>query len=859
MKSLLPTAAKDGVRGAVRRNSPLLSYVLSAAVSSPALAQETLPVIEIGTPKPSFGRASEAPGTERPVAGQQAEADGNGTEIGPGDNGQICADGVCNNPTSYAAPIESLGTKVNTPVMNTPVATKMVTRRMLEDQQAITLDQALKNVSGVAVSGGGDAALGNSFRQIILRGFATQNYFRDGFRVDSFGLNFAGSSSAEMANVESVEVLKGPAAILYGAVEPGGIVNINTKQPLAKPAASVQQQIGSYASYRTVVDATGPVTANKDVLYRFIMSYENDGSFRAFDYNKNIMINPVVRWNIDDSTWIRASTQFQQNNLNQDWFYVPYYGMFSPLWLGRSFNWGPNSPYTQQQNFSELTWHHDFDKDWSIQQTLFMQLLHSNWQNNGGTTSITDCVTPGAYSFGGFSLCGFNGAFTPVSQPNSVILNYSSFPSDNRQAEYATTINLVGHFNTGEYLNHTLLSGADYYRYNFRGLNMLPQNYGAVGLFGAPYFPTPIGGLVPYNATQQAADNYGVYLQDQIKLPFGFHVLGGARWQYIDSRTGASDNTHFCGPFSSNWFSGIAIPCNFNTLGNTSRFVSQRVTPRVGVLWRPLEWISFYGNYTESYSPNYDGKLVYGSNDPTPPSAGEQEEGGIKLALFDNRFQATAAYYHLVKTNIPIGIPNDFNHVLLIGQGRSQGPELDIQGELLPGWSINLAYANTDAITTKSNPTYLGVPVVGQPIPFVPRNVGSLSSAYEFRDGQMKGLRVGTRYDYTGYLPFFHTANDGSYIYGKSTPSYGLVGLFGAYEFNLDRFKVVAQLNVSNLFDKTYFVTGGLGPQAFDAAHPGGFAVPFTNPVQVGWNTPGYNFNVIGAPRMFRGSIKVSF
>jgi iron complex outermembrane receptor protein len=267
---------------------------------------------------------------------------------------------------------------MDTPVMDTPVTTRTVTRQMLEDQQVIRVDEALKNVSGVAFSGGGDAAVGNSFRQIILRGFPTQNFFRDGFRVDSFGLNFAGASNVELANVESIEVLKGPAAILYGAVEPGGIVNINTKQPLAKPAFSLQQQIGSYSAYRTTLDSTGPITPNKDLLYRFIMSYENDGSFRALDYNRNVMINPMVRWNISADTWVRASTQFQQNNFNQDMYWTPYFGMFNPLWLGRSFNWGPKSPYNEQQNFTELTWRHDFNKDWSIQQTAFMQLLRND-------------------------------------------------------------------------------------------------------------------------------------------------------------------------------------------------------------------------------------------------------------------------------------------------------------------------------------------------------------------------------------------------------------------------------------------------------------------------------------------------
>jgi iron complex outermembrane receptor protein len=650
-----------------------------------------------------------------------------------------------------------------------------------------------------------------------------------------------------MANVESVEVLKGPAAILYGALEPGGIVNINTKQPLDKPAFSLQQQVGSYASYRTVLDATGPLPHNKDLLYRVIMSYENDGAFRPLDYARNFMINPVVRWNIDASTWIRVSTQYQRNNLNQDQYAIPYFGMYPPLWLGRSFNWGAKSPYNQQENFTEVTWRHDFNKDWSIQQTAFAQVLQNNLGNNGGFSTISDCATPGSTS------CFL--PFPPFYPPplDSVVLYNFSSPFNSRQAEYATTVNLVGHFGAG-LLNHTLLSGGDYYRYNFRGSYLTVANPETIGLFGAPVSYAPGYAAYPSFATVQYADNVGVYLQDQISLPYGFNVLGGARWQYINSRTGAANND-ICGPNNGN----LNYPCNYDAITKRGQFVDQRVTPRFGLLWRPLEWISFYGNYAQSYSPNYNGQLVLGSDQPTPPSAGEQEEGGVKLSLFDNRLQATVAYYHLVKTNIPIGVPNDFTHVILVGQGRSQGPELDIQGEPLPGWSVNLAYANTDAITTKSNSTNIGAPVVGQPIPFVPRNVGSLSSAYEFRDGQMKGVRVGARYDYTGYLPFYHTANDGSYIYGQSTSSYGIVGLFGAYEFNVDQFKIIAQLNVSNLLDKTYFVTGGLGPAAFDAAHPGGYAAPATNPVQVGWNLPPFNFNVIGAPRTFRGSIKVSF
>ncbi len=119
----------------------------------------------------------------------------------------------------------------------------------------------------------------------------------------------------------------------------------------------------------------------------------------------------------------------------------------------------------------------------------------------------------------------------------------------------------------------------------------------------------------------------------------------------------------------------------------------------------------------------------------------------------------------------------------------------------------------------------------------------------------LKGLKLGARYDYTGYLPFFNYANDGTYIYGQPTPSYGLVGLLASYEFPYEGFKIRAQINVDNLFDRTYFTAGGLTGIPIDAENP---SVPYATP-QPGRSVSGYNANVIGAPRTIRGSIKVAF
>ena len=524
------------------------ALALAVAVVPSARAQEQLPVIDVGTALPTSGGGDVGQGF-----GDGAGTN-NGTDIGPGNNGQICADGVCNNPTSYAAPIESLGTKVNTPVMDTPLATKMITHQMLEDQQVTTLDEALRNVSGVYISGGGGAALGVPFLGVTIRGFTTGAYWRDGVRIDNFQGSSTGANSIEFANVQSVEVLKGPAAILYGAVEPGGIVNINTKQPLDHPAYSIQQQIGSYQSYRTTLDATGPLSANKDLLYRFTASYENDGSFQTYGYNRNYMFDPVLKWNIDADTWIKAENQIQNNQLNQTFTWIPYYNNVIPLWLGRSQNLGVPSPLSQTQDFASVTWHHDFNKDWSIQQTAFMQTLSMNAANNA-PYGLSDCITPNstncAIGYGGIA--------------NAVTIYGSPYTLNQRQAEYATVVDVTGHFKTQE-IEHTMLLGADYYRFNSRSQNLTPAEPWTVTLFGNPASPpTTASPLTPVNAGEQYADNVGAYLQDQMKLPYGFQVLAGGRYQYINSRFNTTDSTNFCGLYSTNWANGIAIPCNFDT------------------------------------------------------------------------------------------------------------------------------------------------------------------------------------------------------------------------------------------------------------------------------------------------------
>ena len=349
-------------------------------------------------------------------------------------------------------------------------------------------------------------------------------------------------------------------------------------------------------SYRTTLDATGPLSANKDLLYRFTMSYENDGSFQTYGYNRNQMFNPVVKWNIDANTWIRVSNQYQENNLDQLFSQMPYYNNVIPLWLGRSFNYGAPSPLKQQQDFAEVTWHHDFNKDWSIQQTAFMQIAN-----------ITSPITLQSRS----RIASLRAALA-LARRATVTLNAYPYPTHNKQAEYATVVDITGHFNTGE-LKHTLLLGADYYRYNGRGTQ---SDVATERRVGQPLRCPRVNSQLrpPASTPPTPPTNRPITSAPMSRIrsscPMASRCSRAARYQYINSRLEADDPTNFCGPFAGPTFSGYGIPCNFDTETLHAKRSTRESPLAPPLLWRPLEWVSFYGNYVESYSPNYNGLLV---------------------------------------------------------------------------------------------------------------------------------------------------------------------------------------------------------------------------------------------------------
>ena len=695
----------------------------------------------------------------------------------------------------YVLPNATAGTKTDTPIMETPLNVQVISKQVLKDQQVINLGDALKNVSGVtSYANSGNSATGDNTQSIVLRGFSSSTYFRNGFRL------LDGSSSRNMSNVESVEVAKGPAAILYGMVEPGGMVNVVTKQPLATPYYALNQQFGSFANYRTTIDTSGPLTKDDTLLYRVNASYQNSGSFQDFVKNEDFFIAPILKWNINPRTQATVEFEYNHQNLVENYGYRPIING-KIVDLSRRLNYGESTPTAIDTFYGGFNWSHAINDDWQIKHHLSINQTARNVYLDTQYFITDTAITR-----------------LPTSR-------------DNQSNTYATGIDLTGHFKTLG-LDHTLLFGGDYYRTEslFVG-SWIPDATSSNPLCTAYSWciktdtidalnPTHSGfsnvGWMKSSFIKQPADQYGTYIQDQIKLPYDVHVMGGIRYQnfhqnFLQYYRGTMDG-----------------------FPEISSIQSQdAVTPRVGILWQAQHWLSLYTNYVESFGIN-SGR-IYSSptqSKAVPATGANQYEGGIKTEFFNGRLRANLAYFDIVKTNIATPDPNPtyalLGGVVATGAVQSRGYEFDVTGEIVPGWNAIATYSNTDAKIIKGNDVGYNAP--GSRFWGVPRNAASLWNTYEFQQGDIKGLKFG------GGV----TLRDGQVACCDSPaytiPGYATVDVLAAYSRNVGKSKVTVQLNVNNLLDKNYYT--GLNTQS------------------VFFNSAYLDF---GMPRTFMGSIGVQF
>lgn len=683
---------------------------------------------------------------EAPSPSPQAEPEPNGgsspSQLGEADEGETAelpettVFGERTGEGDYLPDRANTATKTNAPILEVPASIQVVPEQVIEDQAALGLEEVYTNVSGATQAG--NTLNAQSEVRPFIRGFESQILLRNGMRATSTG-------AVDLINIESVEVLKGPSSILYGRIEPGGILNFNTKKPLPEPFYEVNQQFGNYDHYRTTFDTTGPLNGEGTVLYRINGAYTNSGSFRDHVDLERYAVAPSLTFLPTDQTEITLDFSYSREQVPYDTG-VPFGDDNEPLVSPDTFFGDPDLAGRDLQDiFASYQLDHELNDVWTLRNQFQFHRVHARnegLRNRGVTGS-----------------------------PGSEMLERRYQNQDRVDNEYQLVTDLLGTFSTGA-IDHELLIGLDLV-YNEFDNDRFRQSADPIEIRNNPDTDfTPPANNSPQPAWSGGSEWAAIYAQDQLTLlpEDRLHVLFGGRFDYVESEF-ADEKNH-----------------------------DSAFTGRIGALYDLTDWVSPYVSVSQSFQPQRAG-VATASGDPIDPEEGIQYEGGFKFHFFEDRLVSTLAFYQIDKENVAAF---DFDHFNDTGEvaylpgveQRSRGIELDIAGQVTDQLRVisNYAYTDTEVTANPANPSEVGARFGN-----VPLHIARTWLAYNFADGtalEGLGFGAGLRYESSHRAQFDDTMLD-SYVVADAGVWYRKTLRSG------NRIKL--QLNVKNLFDKEYY------------------------------------------------------
>ncbi|MEM6520812.1 MAG: TonB-dependent siderophore receptor [Cyanobacteria bacterium P01_C01_bin.70] len=595
--------------------------------------------------------------------------------------------------SGYLAPETATGTRTNTSIFEIPQTIQVIPQQVLEDQQVIRLREALRNVPN-AVEGN---TFGGTSEEFVIRGFSAATILRDGFRTANTDEATAGFE--EIANVERVEVLSGPASILYGSIEPGGVINLVTKQPLPEFFAEAEVQIGSFGLVRPTVDISGPLTEDSGMFYRLNAAYEYSDGFRDFETDmERFFIAPVVAWEISDRTTLTFELEYLDDRRPFDRGIPPIGDEVADVPLDTVI--GEPNDFAEVETLNVgYRLEHEFSDQWQLRNRF--RYRESDFLNRRTEVS--------------FPLGGVD------ETTGNVARSFDANEATSESFELLTEV--VGEFTTGS-IEHTVLFGFDVlYSDN---INLATTDFAPpVNLFN-PQTGRVEAPELPLALTLLDADvdltQFGVILQNQIQLLPNLTVLLGGRLD-VGSQERQTEP--------------VFIPGFISSPGADEQQDFSKFSPRVGIVYQPIDPVYLYASYSQSFRPNTLAQTTV-DGDFLDPEEAEQFEVGVKAELLDGRLAATLAFFDITLENIAASDPNNSAFIVPIGQQTNRGVELAVQGEILPGWNVIASYGFIDAEIEESEDFPDGATPRN-----VPENTASLFTTYEIQAGTLEGLGFG--------------------------------------------------------------------------------------------------------------------
>ncbi|BBO29484.1 ligand-gated channel [Alteromonas sp. I4] len=635
-----------------------------------------------------------------------------------------------------------VGTKTDSDIMLIPLSVQVLTHQLIADQAARDITDLYRSIAGVSEF---------SYSGITFRGFRDDaNVFYDGVRGDPF----SGFSVPQLFNVERVEVLKGPAAALYGGGEPGGMINYVSRQPTFNERRNVTVTGGNFSLAGASAEFTGGIT--ESVAYRFGAFYEAQDSFRNNADAENIELAGGALFVLGDSTQLTTTYDYIVQNLGGNRLRGVPVDDNGNFLVSRSYNANEKVDYQDLEALVlQANLQHDFSDNFTFNGTL-RYLDNEREQAYHESRSWVDV----------------NGDGVANIDDQTIRREYRKQYRAND--ELSLTLDFVYDFETTG-IDHQFLFGGDYHNVE-TDYDYYRARYEADGVANLNIFTLNYGETDPstYNLTNMNRDGLkreraSLYLQDKLQFSPEWALMLGARLDHFDEKSMDTD----------------------------TQYSDTDISPRAGLIYTPSAATTVYLNLSQSFNPVDPADFENAGAEPLAPETGEQVELGIKQAWLNGRIMTTLAVYQIDKENLVINNPdydegvNDDVEPALINFGlvESNGAEFTLVGDVTDTISVTANYAYNDTLVVSGS-------------------TGNTYDGRRFANSPRHQAGFWARYDIAAIDSSFAMGVD--YVSEQISLNGQRVKPFTVFDASwTTRWDdLLLSVNVKNLFDKVYAVSG---------------------------------------------------
>ena len=646
----------------------------------------------------------------------------------------------------------SAGTKASAPIAETPQSISVIGAGEIADLALANLNQALRFVAGVTTEQRGSSA--EVYDQFKLRGFDAPQ-FLDGLKLNG-GAGYL-APQIDVSRLDRVEIVKGPASVLYGQSGPGGLVALSSKLPLDQAFyGAVSASYGTYDLYRVDADLGGRAGS---VLWRVYGSANGAHTQQTFSARERQTVSGAVTLNAGHATTLTLLAAYSHDPRNGSYGVFPQSGTYEanpngPLPTSRDFGENGNF-FRREQVAGTYILNHDFGSGWS---------LRASGRYSHATSNL-------GIVYAGGSLA--------TASANSTLYNRASYATRESGYSWVFDNQLRGAFATGT-IRHDILAGVDYQTgsaYEVYGFGSATPLNGYAPVYGTTTVPQTPESIAGFGSQRPVFKQTGLYAQDQLSWG-GLRVLLSGRQDWARNRSAPS-----------------AVTAE-----------ARKFTYRAGALYTTSIGLAPYLSYSTSFEPQGSFTSPAGVTTQARPSLGKQIEAGAKYTVPGTRILLTGAWFRIDQTNVLTYFPN-FT-ALQTGKVRSSGVEIEGNAPLPHGFNAKLAFSRQKVrVVEGATPASTGDGILG-----VGRGGTSFNLEWAPHDGAWAGFAVGgaVRHVDSVYAGTYTPSNGGAAQPRTSTPGFTVYDALMRYDLGKVRPSLAGLslgINAQNLFDKRYVTT----------------------------------------------------